>query len=179
MVGKYYFDKERSFWENAVGFGASSSFSLKLMNHRLSLAAVFGLAFAIFHPPLPALAQNTVFGHPGRVQDNGTNFTGTGLFQFALVTSSDASQTANATAASPPSGFIATITVTFGGSGYLAAPMVTISGGGGSGATAADWQCQSGSLREFCRRAVGECHDERLQQHSHRRTRAGCQHRRD
>jgi len=136
MVGKFCFDKQRGFWENAFDSITTSSFSLKLMNHRLNLAAVFGLAFALFLLPSPALAQNTVFAYQGRVQDNGTNFTGTGFFQFALVTSSNANQSATATAASPTSGFITTITVTFGGSGYLAAPMVTISGGGGSGATA-------------------------------------------
>jgi hypothetical protein len=106
------------------------------MKHRLNLAAVFVLVSAFLHPPLSAFAQNTAFTYQGRMQDNGTNFTGTGLFQFALVTSSNVNQTATATVASPTSGFITTITVTFGGSGYLAAPAVTISGGGGSGATA-------------------------------------------
>jgi hypothetical protein len=32
-------------------------------------------------------AQNTVFTYQGRVTDNGTNFTGAGQFEFALVTS--------------------------------------------------------------------------------------------
>src|ERR1019366_5366154 len=81
-------------------------------------------------------AQNTLFTYQGRVLDNGTNFTGAGLFQFALVISANANQTATATATNPVSGFITTINVTFGGSGYLTAPAVTIFGGGGSGATA-------------------------------------------
>ena len=82
------------------------------MKHRLNLAAVFVLVSAFLHPPLSAFAQNTAFTYQGRMQDNGTNFTGTGLFQFALVTSSNVNQTATATVASPTSGFITTITVT-------------------------------------------------------------------
>jgi len=81
-------------------------------------------------------AQNTTFTYQGRVQDDGTNFSGQGLFQFALITSSNANQTATATAEPPVSGFITTINVTSGGRGYLAAPTVTIFGGGGSNAVA-------------------------------------------
>jgi hypothetical protein len=94
------------------------------------------ILLALFVGAHSVTAQNTVFTYQGRLLDNGTNFTGTGLFQFALVASTNANQTATATATNPVSGFITTINVTFGGSGYLTAPAVTIFGGGGSGATA-------------------------------------------
>jgi hypothetical protein len=87
--------------------------------------------------PAHLLAQNTIVTYQGSVQDSGTNFTGPGLFQFALVTSSNANQTATATAAAPVSHFITTINVAFGGSGYVTAPAVTIFGDGtGAMATA-------------------------------------------
>ena len=100
----------------------------------IALAAIILLLLTIAPPPVSA--QNTTFTYQGLVHDNGTNFTGTGLFQFALVTSYNADLTATAVASNPVSGFITTISVTFGGSGYTAAPAVTIYGGGGSGATA-------------------------------------------
>jgi hypothetical protein len=81
------------------------------------------------------LAQGTTFTYQGRVTDNGTNFSGTGLFKFALVTSTNTSSQATATATRSGS-FITSYAVTSGGSGYTAAPTVTITGGGGSGATA-------------------------------------------
>jgi hypothetical protein len=92
------------------------------------------LFMAIF--ALNIFAQNTLVTYQGSVQDGGTNFTGTGFFQFALVTSSNANQTATATAAAPNSGFITAISVTTGGNGYVSPPTVTIFGGGGSNATA-------------------------------------------
>ena len=105
------------------------------MKHLLSFTAALVLLLTIGPPPV--FAQNTMFTYQGLVHDNGTNFTGTGLFQFALATSSNANLTATAVASSRVSGFITTISVTFGGSGYITAPAVTISGGGGSGAAAA------------------------------------------
>jgi hypothetical protein len=81
-------------------------------------------------------AQGTEFTYQGRILDNGTNFTGTGQFQFALVTSTNANHTAMATANAPSGGFITGYNLTTGGNGYVTAPAVTIFGGGGSGATA-------------------------------------------
>jgi hypothetical protein len=81
-------------------------------------------------------AQNAVFTYQGRITANGTSFTGPGQFKFALVTSTNASRTATATANSPSGGFITIINVTFGGNGYASPPAVTISGGGGAGAAA-------------------------------------------
>ncbi|HUA65817.1 MAG TPA: tail fiber domain-containing protein [Alphaproteobacteria bacterium] len=94
------------------------------------------LAFNLIHLHSNALAQSTSFTYQGRITDNGALFSGTGQFQFALVTSTNTS-TATAAASRPVNGSITAINVTDGGSGYTAAPAVTISGGGGSGATAA------------------------------------------
>ena len=83
-------------------------------------------------------AQGTAFTYQGRVTDNGTNFNGVGQFQFALVTGTNGQQamaTANMGGLSPNE-FVSTITVNVQGSGYITAPAVTITGGGGSGATA-------------------------------------------
>ncbi len=44
---------------------------------------------AVLNAPFTAVqAQNTVFTYQGQVLDNGSAFTGTGQFEFALVTSS-------------------------------------------------------------------------------------------
>jgi len=96
----------------------------------LTLLSTFNSQLSTVH------AQSTVFTYQGRVTDNGTNFNGSGQFQFALVTSTNANHTANATANAPSGGFITGYAVTAGGNGYVTAPSVTISGGGGSGATA-------------------------------------------
>ena len=44
-------------------------------------------------------AQNTIVTYQGRVSTNGAAFTGSGRFKFALVTSTEASVPATATAA--------------------------------------------------------------------------------
>src|SRR5580658_9354334 len=43
-------------------------------------------------------AQNTLLTYQGEVMDNGSNFTGTGLFQFALISSTNFNLQATATA---------------------------------------------------------------------------------
>ncbi len=83
-------------------------------------------------------AQNTVFTYQGRVTDNGTNFTGTGQFQFALVAGIP-NVTASAVAVmggTAPNEYVAGLGGLQGGSGYVTAPTVTLTGGGGSGAAA-------------------------------------------
>ena len=85
---------------------------------------------------LPMFAQNSVVTYQGRVTSNGTNFNGSGEFKAALVTVTNNSHTATATANPPSGGFVTVINVTSGGSGYVTPPPVTITGGGGSGATA-------------------------------------------
>src|ERR1035438_7704867 len=98
------------------------------------------IALAVFAGINLATAQNTAFTYQGRVTDNGTNFTGTGQFEFALVTSTNFNHQATATAnlgGGSPNYFISYCTLNGGGNGYLSTPAVTISGGGGFGATAA------------------------------------------
>src|ERR1022692_4544310 len=91
-------------------------------------------ALALLGSLIQAAAQGTAFTYQGRVLDNGTNFTGAGLFKFALVTSTNTSSQATATANRAGS-FIISYTVTDGGSSYTTVPTVTVTGGGGSGAT--------------------------------------------
>jgi hypothetical protein len=106
-------------------------------NHRITQwLALLALLSTFKYPLSTAHAQSTVFTYQGRVLDNGTNFTGAGEFKFALVTSTNAGSQATATA-TVTSGFVTSITVTYGGSGYTAAPAVTISGGGGGSGAAA------------------------------------------
>src|SRR5208337_3246321 len=102
------------------------------------LASVGLLLLALVVKAPTAAAQDTAFTYQGRVTDNGTNFTGPGLFKFALVTSTNG-QGATATAVMngvAPNEFVDICTVVNGGSGYATAPAVSFSGGGGSGATA-------------------------------------------
>jgi hypothetical protein len=87
----------------------------------------------------PSAAQNTVVTYQGQVTDNGTNFSGTGQFEFALVTSTNTSSQAAVTATmggSAPHEYVAAYNLIFGGNGYTSAPTITITGGGGSGAAA-------------------------------------------
>ena len=80
-------------------------------------------------------AQNIVFTYQGWITDGGSNFNGTGEFQFALVTSTNANLQATATAnLSGP--FVTSYNIVSGGGGYVSAPIVSITGGGGSGAAA-------------------------------------------
>src|SRR2546423_14946188 len=105
------------------------------MKNKLNLLQVL-LLLSTLHSTFSTLfAQNTVFTYQGRVLDNGTNFTGTGQFKFALVTSTNTSRQATATA-NVNGGFVTSYNVTDGGNGYSTAPVVTISCGGGFGATA-------------------------------------------
>jgi hypothetical protein len=98
---------------------------------------VGGLASLLLALALTAAAQvPETISYQGRVTASGTNFTGTGQFKFALVsTSTNAARQATATAI-VTSGFITAINVTDGGAGYLAAPGVTITDSTGSGAAA-------------------------------------------
>ena len=105
------------------------------MKHIFQCAAVCLLLLTINAQLGTAHAQGTAFTYQGRVTDNGTNFTGIGQFKFALVTSTNASSQATATAV-VNSGFITSYIVSFGGSGYTASPTVTISDITGSGAMA-------------------------------------------
>lgn len=80
-------------------------------------------------------AQDTAFTYQGRVMSSGADFTGAGLFQFALVTSTNNSHQAEATA-NLSGTFVTSYNLVSGGGGYITAPAVHITGGGGSNATA-------------------------------------------
>jgi len=77
-----------------------------------------------------------IINYQGRVMVNGTNFTGTGQFKFALV-DGGTNLSRQATAIAHRTGqFVTSVDVTDGGAGYVSAPGVAFSGGGGSGAAA-------------------------------------------
>ncbi|HEY1719132.1 MAG TPA: hypothetical protein VGH42_12670 [Verrucomicrobiae bacterium] len=76
-----------------------------------------------------ARAQGTAFTYQGRVTDNGTNFTGIGQFKFALVTGTNFSSQATATATvDTVNEEVTAITVVNGGSGNTTAPTLTFIG---------------------------------------------------
>ncbi len=110
------------------------------IHHRGNLALC--VALFVMNAAIPVFAQNTMFTYQGRVTDNGTNFTGLGQFEFALVTSSNLNVQATATASigpvNPPVGPVGVISITMNniGFGYTSVPTVTLVGGGGSGARA-------------------------------------------
>ena len=95
---------------------------------------VLGVLAAILSAPF-TFGQNTTFTYQGRVTSGGNAFSGVGQFKFALVTSTNISRSATATA-NLAGQFVVSYTVTFAGNGYVTPPTVTVSGGGGSGATA-------------------------------------------
>ena len=112
---------------------------MKIHTQKLFIALVLLATFNARHSI--AHAQGTVFTYQGRVTDNGTNFTGTGQFEFALVTPTNINQTATAFAniVAPGgygTGYVTTINVINGGSGYTTPPTVTIDPGGIATATA-------------------------------------------
>jgi Chaperone of endosialidase len=110
-----------------------------LMKRNVMCAAAFALLSILSAQPGILNAQGTAFTYQGRVMDNGTAFNGTGLFKFALVTSTNISSQALATANmgnTAPNEYVSSFNLVSGGNGYASAPAVTITGGGGSGATA-------------------------------------------
>ena len=98
------------------------------------------LALLILAAAPAALAQApALVPYQGRVQ-TGTppaDFNGTGQFKFALIAgTANISVNATATVTRLPNNTLNVFTVTNQGAGYITPPTVTISGGGGSGATA-------------------------------------------
>src|SRR5208282_1004007 len=78
----------------------------------------------ILHPPAFSQVPG-IINYQGRIVDGGTNFNGTGQFEFALVSGPVAGRQATATV-QLSGGSIGSITVTDGGSGYTSPPTVTI-----------------------------------------------------
>jgi hypothetical protein len=104
------------------------------MKIRILAAIVLSLALTFTaHAQVPG-----VINYQGRVSVNGTNFNGTGQFEFALVSGgTNASVQATASVGSfDASQGIAAITVTVGGSGYTSVPSITIADSTGTGAVA-------------------------------------------
>jgi hypothetical protein len=99
---------------------------------RILLAATILLSGAV-----ATIAQvPQLLNYQGRIAVNGTNFTGTGQFKFALIsTSTNASVQATATG-TVSYGFLVFIAVNYGGSGYTTPPAVTITDSTGTGASA-------------------------------------------
>jgi len=80
-----------------------------------------------------------ILNYQGRIAVRGVPFEGTGQFKFALVNGGTVTTPAARTAIASAvvnSGFVTSVTVVDGGAGYATSPTVTISGGGGNGATA-------------------------------------------
>src|SRR5688572_20620834 len=105
---------------------------------RLLALALFSTSFALAQVP-------STISYQGRVQVSGTNFTGVGLFKFALVshgTNLNRQATASATV---HGGFLTAISVLDGGNGYQSPPLVVITDSTGSGA-AASAQISGGAI---------------------------------
>ena len=100
---------------------------------------ILGLLSILVFQPSAVFAQETVFTYQGRAMVGGTNFTGLGQFKFALVTSTNASRQATATAIMggvAPNEFVSSCSVNYSGNGYTGSAGVSFAGGGGSGASA-------------------------------------------
>src|SRR2546430_11668137 len=76
----------------------------------------------------------TVLSYQGRLQANGTNFSGVGRFKFAIVSPGTNTSHGATAVGTVNNGFLVGITVTVGGAGYTVAPAVTITDATGSGA---------------------------------------------
>ena len=102
----------------------------------LAAPLLFGLAAGL---SLCAAQVPPVLSYQGRVQANGSNFTGAGQFKLAIVDGGvNINETATARASVSAGGQITDIAVLDGGSGYASVPQVRITDpmGGGRGATA-------------------------------------------
>lgn len=92
---------------------------------------------ALWQPQLVVAQVTSIISYQGRVSAAGSPFTGTGYFKFAFVSPGSASSGVRATASGTVSyGFVVSLTVLNGGSGYATAPAVTITDPTGTGASA-------------------------------------------
>lgn len=121
------------------------------MNRRFSLMA---LLFALISVSSLSAAVPALLNYQGRVVVNGTNYDGTGQFQFALVnTGTNASRQATGTAILTGI-FVTSVNITDGGAGYTSAPTVGFSGGGGSNA-AANAEISGGAVTNIVMTSAG------------------------
>ncbi len=93
-------------------------------------------AFAMLAAPILHAEVPETIHYQGKVSVNGEPFDGTGQFKFALVDDGTENVVTAQAEAVLNNGFVTSIVVIDGGSGYEVAPAVNISGGGGSGAQA-------------------------------------------
>jgi hypothetical protein len=100
------------------------------LNFALLLLSTLGLHLSNLFAQVPG-----VITYQGRVQSDGTNFTGAGQFKFALVDAGANTNRLARSTATVSGGRVTAITVTDGGAGYVQTPRVTITGNG-AGATA-------------------------------------------
>jgi hypothetical protein len=107
------------------------------MRIKSRLHQVFYIALVLLSGAVATMAQvPQLLNYQGRIAVNGTNFTGTGQFKFALI-SAGTNASVQATASGIVSyGFLVHITVNNGGSGYSTPPAVTVTDSTGTGATA-------------------------------------------
>ena len=98
------------------------------MKKSTCLKSAFLAITALVFGSLTTIAQTSqVLNYQGRIAVNGTNFTGTGQFKFALV-SANTNVSAPATASGTAFyGYLVHLSVNNGGYGYITPPAVTIS----------------------------------------------------
>src|SRR5256885_15770194 len=77
-----------------------------------------------------------VLSYQGRVQANGTNFSGVGHFKFAIVSPGTNTSRGATAVGTVNNGFLVGITVTAGGAGYSVGPAIARPDTPGSGAPA-------------------------------------------
>jgi hypothetical protein len=77
-----------------------------------------------------------LIGYQGRVQASGMNYSGSGLFKFALLTANAELARPATASAIVVNGFITGYTITDPGAGYTSPPIITITDPSGSGAAA-------------------------------------------
>ena len=96
-----------------------------MIRNFIHITLIFLATVALSFAQVPSLIN-----YQGKIAVAGVNYNGTGQFKFALVNGGvNQSQTATATA-TVVNGFIVGATLTSGGSGYTAAPAVTVNGTG-------------------------------------------------
>jgi len=105
---------------------------MKPRTQSLIVAALLGVAFLNHsHAQVPGLLS-----YQGRIQVDGTPFTGTGQFKFSLVSPNETVARQATATANVINGFVISYVITDGGAGYDTPPVVTLSDPTGTGAVA-------------------------------------------
>src|SRR5436190_1061903 len=98
-------------------------------NQRIILLLSFVLSSILVCAQVPQLLN-----YQGRIAVNGTNFTGSGKFKFALIDGGKNNARSASATATISGGFLTIVNIADGGFGYTSPPTVTATGGGGSNA---------------------------------------------